>query len=734
MKPPLGDAAADLSRERAERELARLASEIARHDELYHAKDRPEISDAAYDDLRRRNAEIERRFPSLVREDSPSRRVGAKPARGFAKVVHSRPMLSLENSFGDDDTAEFVGRVRRFLGLGEDEKLEFVAEPKIDGLSVSLRYEGRRLVGGATRGDGSVGEDVTANLRTLDDVPDRLPEDAPDVVEVRGEVYMLHEDFEALNAERGRENAELEKENARLEAEGKKRRRKLLEPFANPRNAAAGSLRQIEAGVTAGRKLRFFAYAPGELSEPVAAGHREWLGKLRNWGFPVTPESRPCSGPDGMKAAYEAIVDRRPDLPYDIDGVVYKVDRHDWQERLGTVSRAPRWAVARKFPAERVETRLKAITVQVGRTGALTPVANLEPVTVGGVRVGRATLHNQDEIARKDVREGDTVVVQRAGDVIPQVVSVVTSKRPEGSVPFAFPSRCPCDLETPVTRPEDEVVARCSGELACPYQQVARLLHFVSREAFDIDGLGAVHVRFFHREGWIRTPADVFDLEESDRSRDRPLRTHDRWDERKVANLFAAIARRRRIPFDRFVYALGIRKVGTVNARLLARHYGDFATWRDAMTTAAAERAGHETVPKKPEEVGQAYAELCDIDRIGPGRADELAAFFGEPHNLEVVDELEKRVEIAPVEAVSADSPVSGKSVVFTGTLETMTRNEAKARAEALGARVSGSVSGKTDYVIAGPGAGSKEKKARELGVAVLSERDWRRMIDDSPG
>ena len=722
-----------LSAEQAAEELARLAAEIARHDDLYHRQDVSEIPDAEYDALRRRNAEIEARFPSLVRDDSPSRRVGAPAATGFGKIAHSRPMLSLENAFDDGETAGFVDRVRRFLGLDGDEEMDFVAEPKIDGLSISLRYEKRKFVQGATRGDGAVGEDVTANLRTLGDIPDGLSGDAPDVVEIRGEVYMLHEDFATLNAERARENERLEKENEELAREGK-RTRKLVHLFANPRNAAAGSLRQIDSGVTAGRSLHFFAYAAGEISESVAATHWDWLQKLAAWGFRVNPDARRCRGLDEMVAAYAAISAGRPGLDYDIDGVVYKVDRHDWQERLGMVSRAPRWAIARKFPAEQAETVLEKITVQVGRTGALTPVANLRPVTVGGVVVGRATLHNQDEILRKDIREGDAVVIQRAGDVIPQVVRVIAEKRPEASEPFAFPTRCPCDLATPVVRSDGEVVARCSGELACPYQQVARLRHFVSRDAFDIEGLGVKQIQEFFDDGLIRTPADIFDLGSGDGGSSASLRDRERWGEQKERNLLAAIEARRSMPLDRFIYALGIRRIGAATARLLARHYGDLENWRGAMRAAAAERAAYAPVPKKPEEVGESYAELCHIDQIGIGVADDLAAFFGEERNASVIDELVERVTVEPLEAASADTPFAGRIVVFTGTLETMTRSEAKARAEALGAKVSGSVSAKTDYVVAGPGAGAKEKKALELGVTVLSEAEWREMSGAEAG
>ena len=686
-----GKDAAALTREEAAVELEQLAREIAHHDERYHGSDAPEVSDAEYDTLRRRNDAIEARFPDLVREDSPSRRVGAAPSGGFAKVAHAAPMLSLGNALDAADVIEFYARVRRFLGLAEDEPVEVVAEPKIDGLSISLRYDDGRFVLGATRGDGTVGENVTRNLTTLDDVPERLSGAAPPALEVRGEVYMRRADFLALN--RGREEAG--------EA-----------PFANPRNAAAGSLRQLDPSITAGRPLRLYAYGIGEHDGAIGETHWDYLRKLEAWGFRVNPMAALCRSAEEAVALHERIAAGRADLDHDIDGVVYKVNRFDWQRRLGNVSRAPRWAIAHKFPAEQAETVLEAITVQVGRTGALTPVANLRPVTVGGVVVSRATLHNEDEIERKGVREGDTVVIQRAGDVIPQVVAVVEAKRPDSAQPFVFPQRCP-ECGSLALREDGEAVRRCTGGLICPAQAVERLKHFVSRDAFDIEGLGRRHIEAFWREELIARPGDIFRLAEH---RDA-LAGREGWAERSVANLLAAIEDRRAIPLERLVYALGIPQVGQATARLIARQYRTLPAWRAAMLAAE-------------DREDEAWNDLTDIDGIGPSVAADIVDFFREAHNLEAVEDLEGELDIAAPEAVAAESPVSGKTVVFTGTLETITRAEAKARAESLGARVAGSVSKKTDYVVVGSDAGSKARKAEELGVAILSEREWRALID----
>ena len=689
-----------LSQAEAAAELARLAETILHHDRLYYQDAQPEVSDEDYDKLRWRNDAIEARFPALVRADSPNRRVGVEAAAGFAKVTHRVPMLSLSNVFTDEDVADFLARIRRFLGLGESEAVDIVAEAKIDGLSMSLLYRDGRLVTGATRGDGSVGEDVTANVRTIRGLPLELGGEAPAVIEVRGEVFMRRDDFFDLN----RRLTEAEKKT-----------------FKNPRNAAAGSLRQKDPSITADRPLRFLAYAWGETSEPLGKTQWEVRERMQSWGFETDEPARLCHSPEEVLDFYREVQGTRAELPHDIDGIVYKVNRLDWQERLGAVSRAPRWATAHKFPAEQAETLLHQISIQVGRTGALTPVANLEPITVGGVVVSRATLHNEDEIARKDIREGDHVIIQRAGDVIPQVVSVVADKRPKDSHPFVFPTHCPCPLETPVRREPGEAVTRCTGELACPFQQVQRLIHFVGREAFDIEGLGGRHISEFWQEGLVKEPADIFHL----KNREDALETREGWGAQSVANLLRAIEERRRIGLDRFIYALGIRQVGQATARLLARTYGALEAWHQAMAQAAEERRKASDA-KKPAEVGEAYAELCNVEGIGMSVADDIAAFFGEEHNVKVIADLEAALEaVQPLESVAGSSPVAGKTVVFTGTLERMTRSEAKARAEALGAKVAGSVSKKTDYVVVGADAGSKARKAQELGVATLSEEAW---------
>ncbi len=680
----------DLNPMEAAAELAHLAREIARHDTRYYTHDDPEITDAAYDALRRRNAEIEARFPDLTRDDSPSRRLGAAPASGFGKVSHAVPMLSLDNAFSDEDVFEFAARVKRFLNLPESESTALMAEPKIDGLSISLRYEGGRFVMGATRGDGTTGENVTANLRTLKEIPERLAGRGwPDVLEVRGEVYMSKTEFRALNA--------------RQEKAGAK-------PFANPRNAAAGSLRQLDSAVTAARKLGFFAYAWGEVSAPIGDTLDAARANLAKWGFTLT-DARLCSGVAEALAFYRDLDARRAGLDYDIDGVVYKVNRLDWVQRLGQVSRSPRWAIAHKFAAERAQTRLEKIEIQVGRTGTLTPVAHLTPVTVGGVVVSRATLHNEDYIRDKDIREGDTVVIQRAGDVIPQVVEVVADQRPKGTRRYAFPDKCPrCD--SLAVREEGEAAWRCTAGLICPAQAMERLKHFVSRDAFDIEGLGGKHVEGFRAEGLIAVPGDIFRLTE----KRAVLLEREGWGEKSVDNLLAAIESRRTIPLDRFIYALGIRQVGEATSRLLARHYHSLDGWRAAMTAAQ-------------DRDSEAYADLTAIDGIGPSMADDILGFIAEPHNREVLDDLTRELTITDVAAPAASgSPVAGKTVVFTGTLETMGRKEAKAKAEQLGAKVAGSVSRNTDYLIIGANAGSKAKKAAELGVTVLTEDEWREM------
>jgi DNA ligase (NAD+) len=676
-------------------ELAALAAEIAHHDALYHGQDAPEITDAAYDALVRRNRAIEARFPTLIRADSPSRRVGADAAACFGAFVHGAPMLSLDNAFSTEDFAEFGARIRRFLGLPDD-PLRFVGEPKIDGLSINLLYEDGRFVRGGTRGDGMAGEDVTANLRTLRDLPLRLTGKPPARIEIRGEVFMEKAAFLSFNAEQAR----------RIEA-GEKG----LRVFANPRNAAAGSLRQLDPKITAERPLKLFAYAMGEASAQPTDTHWHWLERLRDWGFAVNPLSR-LLATEADAAAFQAeIAAARAGLAYDIDGVVYKLDRLDWQERLGFVGRAPRWAIAWKFPAEQATTRLLEIQIQVGRTGALTPRAVMEPVNVGGVVVQHATLHNEDEIARKDVRVGDTVVLQRAGDVIPQILSVVLEKRPADSAPFAFPTTCPA-CGSHAVRAGDDVVRRCTGGLTCPAQAVERLIHFTRRNAMDIEGLGAERIQLLFDKGWLRSPAEIFRLQ----AHEAALAALEGWGELSARNLLRAIEARRRVPLDRFIFALGIRRIGEANAKLLARHYHTLVEWRQAMLDARI--------------IGsEARETLGSIQGIGPAIAQELVDFFDEPHNLEALDDLTR--EVTPEEAATptaSDSPFAGKTLVFTGTLETMTRPEAEDRAERLGAKVTKSVSKKTDFVVIGADAGSKATKAAELGVRMLTEAEWREM------
>lgn len=681
-----------------------LLADIVRHDRLYHQQDAPEISDAAYDALRRRLDTLEATNPALRRPESPNLRVGAAPASGFARVRHTVPMLSLDNAFSADDVSEFLARMRRFLGLPDTATLELVAEPKIDGLSLSLRYEQGRLMRAATRGDGSEGEDVTANARVITDIPETLAVTGgapPAVLEVRGEVYMRRSDFSALNQRRAEAGEPL---------------------FANPRNAAAGSLRQLDPAVTATRPLGFFAYAWGETSATL--GERQWAVRQRfaSWGFSLAAPAAVCTDTATLLAFYQQVQEQRAELPFDIDGVVYKLDRLDLQERLGFVARAPRWAMAHKFPAEQATTRLKAITIQVGRTGALTPVAELEPVTVGGVVVARATLHNEDEIARKDVRVGDRVVVQRAGDVIPQVVRVLPEARPAGSVPFAMPDHCP-ECGSLAVRETDMVARRCTGGLVCPAQARERLRHFVSRDAFDIEGLGEAAIAQFWEEGLIRQPGDLFRLAAWDAASLTPLRNRPGWGSRSAQNLFAAIENRRRMALDRFILALGIPQVGQATARLLARHYRSLATWQAAMRAAA-------------DPQGPAWQELTAIDGIGPAMAGDLVSFFAEPHNITVIDDLltAVTVEDTPEPTVRRDSPIAGRTVVFTGTLTRLTRAEAKARAESLGAKVAGTVSAKTDYLVLGEAEGktsSKAAKAQALGVTTLSEHAWLALIGE---
>jgi DNA ligase (NAD+) len=763
-----------------------LAALIAHHDELYHGKDAPEITDAEFDELVRRNGAIEARFPDLVRADSPSRRVGARPAEGFGKVRHLVPMLSLGNAFADEDVVDFVARVRRFLNLKESDAVAFTAEPKIDGLSISIRYEGGRFVEAATRGDGTEGENVTANVRTIKEIPHRLAgKGVPGRIEIRGEIYLGHEDFRRLNAEQA--------------AAGEK-------VFANPRNAAAGSLRQLDASVTARRPLRFFAYTWGEASSLPAETQHGVIAAYRDWGLPTNPLMRVCRSPDELIDYYREIGAKRAALGYDIDGVVYKVDRLDLQDRLGFVSRSPRWAIAHKFPAEQAQTVLEAIDIQVGRTGALTPVAKLRPVTVGGVVVSNASLHNEDEIHRLDVRVGDTVLVQRAGDVIPQVLGVVRDARPADAVPYVFPHVCPvCGSEAvrdvDETTGEADVVRRCTGGLVCAAQAKERLRHFVSRNALDIEGLGEERIALFHDEGLIRTPADIFTLAARDAASANPLSKRKGFGARSVENLYNAIEQRRRVPLERLLFALGIRHIGETTARDLAKAFptwdafrvaveraiadapgpawqrfyglkgvgeqtaakavkaiaerGEVLLQRDLLDRPLAERlASHKLAPARAADAlaeafdgeagalvaaareaagqlaGEGYTELASLSGVGEVATDALVDFFREPHNKEVLAALLAQIEVLPFERPAAtQSAVTGKTVVFTGTLERLNRNEAKAQAERLGAKVSGSVSKKTDYVIAGADAGSKLTKAQELGVAVLTEDEWLELI-----
>lgn len=793
----------DLTEAQAAKELARLAAEIAHHDALYYRHDAPEISDAAYDALRARNASIEARFPDLVRDDSPSRRVGAAPIETFGKVRHRVPMLSLGNAFSDEDVSEFVARVQRFLNLGAGADLAITAEPKIDGLSISLRYEHGKLIEAATRGDGAEGENVTANVKTIRAIPHTLKgRDVPATIDVRGEIYLSHADFAALNAAQEKAGAKV---------------------FANPRNAAAGSLRQLDASITASRPLGFFAYTWGEASSLPADTQSGVIAAFARWGLPVNPLMQVCESEAELLAYYSDMANKRASLGYDIDGIVYKVNRLDLQERLGFVSRAPRWAIAHKFPAEQATTILEAIDIQVGRTGSLTPVAKLKPVTVGGVVVSNATLHNEDEIARKDIRVGDTVVVQRAGDVIPQVVRIVDDGQHGHRARFVFPKHCPaCGSEAVRGEPDDKAdkagdagdaeiaedkgadayaVRRCTGGLVCPAQAKERLKHFVSRNAFDIEGLGGEKIEFFFTDGLIRRPADIFTLQARNASLPEAERLEKRkgFGARSVDNLFRSIAARREIGLDRFIFALGIRHVGETTARDLARAWGSFDALRAALAAAAEARPGVDyrrmisipgVGPKTAEQImrhvakaqgggglfdappatfealvkgikgvrastaaalsrafydvpqlmqtaeraasempGEAYREFASLNGIGEVATDSLLDFFAEPHNVEAVDALLEHVTPQPLEAQATASPVTGKTVVFTGSLEKLTRNEAKAQAERLGAKVAGSVSKKTDYVIAGADAGSKLDKARELGVPVLTEDEWIALI-----
>ena len=696
----------ELSEEEAKAELARLADLLGRANAAYHTQDAPDLSDAEYDRLKRRNQAIEERFPGLKRADSPSDKVGAAPAEGFGKVRHDVAMLSLGNAFEDEDVVDFDARIRKYLGLPSGTPLAFTAEPKIDGLSLSLRYENGDLVQAATRGDGAVGENVTANARTIDTIPTRI-EGAPALLEVRGEVYMRHDDFDALNA--------------RQTANGGK-------TFANPRNAAAGSLRQLDAEITRARPLAFFAYAWGALSAPLAETQFQAIERLKAFGFDTNPLTTLCDGPQEMIAHYRKIEEQRATLGYDIDGVVYKVNDLALQDRLGFRSTTPRWAIAHKFPAELAWTRLEDITIQVGRTGALSPVARLHPVTVGGVVVSNATLHNEDYIkgldskgARirdgKDIRVGDWVQVYRAGDVIPKIADVDLGKRPEDARAYVYPTTCP-ECGSDAIREEGDAVRRCTGGLICPAQAVEKLKHFVSRAAFDIDGLGAKQVEQFYGDGWIAEPADIFTLKTRYGSGMQQLKNREGWGEKSADKLFQAIEDKRKIPLSRLIFALGIRHVGEAASNLIAQHYGSWTAFEAAMGHA---KSGD----------GPAWDDLIGVDGVGQVMAQSLVSTFAQEAERASIDRLVAELSVQDVARPDTEgSPVAGKTVVFTGTLEKMTRAEAKARAERLGAKVSGSVSAKTDILVAGPGAGSKAKKAADLGIQTLDEDGWLALID----
>ena len=699
----------ELTAKQAKAEHARLTAEIAQHDKRYYQEDRPSITDAEYDELRARYNAIEERFPDLRTLESLSSKVGAAPSGKFKKVRHALPMLSLDNAFSDEDVVDFVARIRRFLKLDESEKIAFSAEPKIDGLSMSLRYEGGELVTAATRGDGTEGEDVTANIRTLDDVPQKLKGKAvPKVCEVRGEVYMTKRAFLQLNERQKAAGGQI---------------------FANPRNSAAGSLRQKDPSITASRPLGFFAYGWGEMSDMPADTQTGAIKWFEACGFKTNPLTRLCRSTDELIAFHRKIEEGRARLDYDIDGVVYKIDRIDWQERLGFVSRTPRWAVAHKFPAERATTVMRDVLITVGRTGVLTPTAQLEPVGIGGVVVSMATLHNEDYIKGvggkgeslregRDIRIGDTVIVQRAGDVIPQIVDVVIDRRPKDAKPYKFPRKCPCYLHTDVVREEtatgeEGARARCTGEFACPFQKIEHLKLFCSRRAFDIEGLGEKQIELFFEKEWVKEPADIFTLEKKHR---KDLLEEEGFGETSVRNLFDAIDVRRTIALDRFIYALGIRHVGETTALALARGYGSWQAFHDACLKIA--KGDVETA-----------AEMDALDQIGDTVIEAVKAYFGESHNRGIVERLKKQVEVLDAEKPKTDSAIAGKTVVFTGSLEKMTREEAKAQAERLGAKAAGSVSKKTDYVVAGPGAGSKLAEAKKHGVKVLTEDEWLKLI-----
>ena len=679
----------------AKQEMLKIGEQIGLHDKLYHGKDDPIISDVQYDKLRRSFERMAKHFPQIAQTLSQHSTIGATASPGFGKVRHSQPMLSLLNAFDREEVIEFIARIRRFLSLNNTQSIDLMVEPKIDGLSAALRYENGVFMQGATRGDGSVGEDITKNLKTISDIPPVLIDKPPPVLEVRGEVYMTKEDFEDLNKSQQFSGAKI---------------------FANPRNAAAGSLRQLDPSVTASRKLKFFAYSWGEISSLDIKTQSDFLNWLRKWKFQINPFTELCTSLEQAFVKFENITDQRTSLPYDIDGVVYKVNRLDWQKRLGMVSRAPRWAIAHKFPAPQAETVLRSIDIQVGRTGALTPVARLEPVLIGGVFVSNASLHNEDEISRKDIRIGDSVVIRRAGDVIPQVVQVLEQKRLNHTIPYKFPTLCPCPLRTKTLRLKDEVVRRCSGGMVCPFQTVERLKHFVSRDAIDIEGLGEKQIRSFWEEGFVEQPGDIFRLSKYKEL----LKRREGWGEKSVSNLLKSIQDCKSVTLDRFIYSLGIRQVGLSTARLLAANYGEISRWCGEMIAAGSINS-------------KEYSDLLNIDQIGPSVANDLIGFFEDKNNVAVIEDLLSQLNIRPYELSQiGESIFTGKTIVFTGTLESMGRSEAKSRAEKLGAKVTGAISTNTDYIIVGANSGAKAVKAESLGVKVLKEDEWLDLINDS--
>ncbi|MBP6985649.1 MAG: NAD-dependent DNA ligase LigA [Alphaproteobacteria bacterium] len=687
-----------LTDDQAKAELIRLRDIILKHDESYYLKDTPLISDGEYDALRQRNTAIEKAFPTLVLSDSPSLRVGILPKSKLGKIKHEVAMLSLDNAFTTEDVDDFIKRALRYLNLPLETPLDILAEPKIDGLSASITYQNGQLVQGSTRGDGTTGEDITENLMTLKDVPIKLTHGPhPQHIEIRGEVYMTHADFKSLNSTREQEGLPL---------------------FANPRNAAAGSVRQLDPMITKARPLHFFAYGIGNIPEDLEISTQlDLLETLQKWGFSVSPWHRLCPNKESIFQLYSELYAARPDLGYDIDGIVYKVNQMQLQQRLGQISRSPRWAIAHKFPAEQGETRVEKIDIQVGRTGTLTPVAHLTPITVGGVVVSRATLHNEDEIIRKDIREGDMVIIQRAGDVIPQVVKNLLDKRPANATPFVFPHECPV-CQSQAVRIDGEAARRCTGGLICPAQATQRLHHFVSKHGFDIDGLGQKQIEEFYHKGWIQTPADIFKLQQKNERSFPPIQTWEGWGSKSAENLFESINQKRTISLERFIYALGIPQIGQSTAKLLAKTYLSLNNWRQQMQTAGVSSQN------------SAREHLMNIDGIGPSTAEDLIDFFQDSRNLEILDDLQQQLHIEDAQVLEIkDSPVAGKTVVFTGTLTKFSRDEAKSLAESLGAKVSSAVSSKTDYVIIGENAGSKAKKAQDLGISILTEDEWEKFI-----